>query len=143
MRSSFSVSAVVRLPRGAVGLAAGSIAGISRSTLDYLQTGLRIVQNVYHALAIDERHNDFAPTLWSVRRPKDQSAVIAQSRSLSNVEQRWFVGAHANVGGYQTDLLAQAPLRWMKKAESHGLAFRSEVALDGDALTGERADFCN
>lgn len=39
------------------------------------------------------------------------------------------------------DLLAQAPLRWMmQKAESHGLSFRSEVNLDGDALTAQIAD---
>lgn len=128
---------------GSVGVAAGNIPGISRSQFDYLQTGLRIhILNGYHALAIDEHRNDFAPTLWSVRRPKDPNAVIAAARPLSAVEQRWFVGAHANVGGgYQTDLLAQAPLRWMmKKAELHGLSFRSEVALDGDALTGEIAD---
>jgi uncharacterized protein (DUF2235 family) len=122
---------------GSVGVAAGNIPGISRSQFDYLQTGLRIpILNGYHALAIDEHRNDFAPTLWSVRRPKDPNATVAPSRALANVEQRWFVGAHANVGGgYQTDLLAQAPLRWMmQKAESHGLSFRSEVALDGDAL---------
>jgi hypothetical protein len=67
---------------------------------------------------------------------------IAKPRPLSGVEQRWFVGAHANVGGgYQTDLLAQAPLRWMmKKAESQGLSFRSEVNLDGDDVTGVIAD---
>lgn len=46
---------------GAVGLAAGNIPGISRPTFDYLQTGLRIyILNGYHALAIDERRNDFA-----------------------------------------------------------------------------------
>ena len=44
-------------------------------------------------------------------------------------------------GGYQTDLLGQAPLHWMmKKAESHGLSFRSEVDLDGDALAAPIAD---
>jgi uncharacterized protein (DUF2235 family) len=128
---------------GSVGLAAGNIPGISRGTFDYLQTGLRIhILNGYHALAIDEHRNDFAPTLWDVHHPKDPNAVIAQPRPLSGVEQRWFVGAHANVGGgYQTDLLAQAPLRWMmKKAESHGLSFRSEVALDGDAVRAPIAD---
>jgi Uncharacterized alpha/beta hydrolase domain (DUF2235) len=128
---------------GSVGLAAGNIPGISRSTFDYLQTGLRIhILNAYRALAIDEHRNDFAPTLWDVRHPKDPNAVLAQPRPLSSVEQRWFVGAHANVGGgYQTDLLAQAPLRWMmKKAESHGLSFRSEVDLDGDALRAPIAD---
>jgi uncharacterized protein (DUF2235 family) len=128
---------------GSVGVAAGNIPGISRSTFDYHQTGLRIhILNNYHALAIDEHRNDFAPTLWDVHHPKDPNAVTAQARPLSGVEQRWFVGAHANVGGgYQSDVLAQAPLRWMmKKAESHGLSFKSEVDLDGDALRAVIAD---
>jgi hypothetical protein len=127
---------------GSVGLAAGNN-GISRSTFDYLQTGLRIhILNGYHALAIDEHRADFAPTLWDVRHPKDPKAVIAQPRQMSGVEQRWFVGAHANVGGgYETDLLAQAPLRWMmKKAESKGLSFHSEVELDGDVVAAPMTD---
>jgi uncharacterized protein (DUF2235 family) len=128
---------------GSVGLKAWNIEGISRSTFDYLQTGLRIhIENGYHALAIDEHRSDFEPTIWSVRRPKDQNATIAKPRLIENVEQRWFVGAHANVGGgYETDLLAQAPLRWMmKKAQMHGLSFRSDVDLDGDSLTAQIAD---
>jgi type VI secretion system (T6SS) phospholipase Tle1-like effector len=128
---------------GSLGLKAFSIDGISRSTLDYLETGLRIhILSGYHALAIDEHRGDFAPTLWSVRHPKDPNAVIAAPRDISKVEQRWFVGAHANVGGgYATDLLPQAPLQWMmKKAQSQGLAFRNEVDLDGDALSAPLAD---
>lgn len=128
---------------GSLGLAWGSISGISRSEFDYLQTGLRIhILNAYHALAVDEHRRDFAPTLWTVRHPKDPTVVIAKPRPLSGVEQRWFVGAHANVGGgYETDILAQAPLRWMmKKAESHGLTFRSEVNLDGDDVKASIAD---
>jgi hypothetical protein len=122
---------------GSVGVAAGNIPGISRSQFSYLQTGLFLpIQNGYHALAIDEHRSDFAPTLWTVRHH------ARMPPALPNVEQRWFVGAHANVGGgYETDLLAQAPLRWMmKKAEAHGLTFRSEVALDGDALKGPIID---
>src|SRR5262245_7735293 len=122
---------------GSVGVAAGNIPGISRSQFDYLQTGLFLpILNGYHAIAIDEHRSDFAPTLWSVRHPKDPNAKRTPERMLPNVEQRWFVGAHANVGGgYEGDLLAQAPLRWMmQKAEAHGLSFRSEVALDGEAL---------
>jgi len=81
-------------------------------------------------------------TLWTVRRPKDPNAVVPAPRSLESVEQRWFVGAHANVGGgYPSDLLAQVPLRWiMKKASSLGLAFKNDVELDGDVLT---ADVCD
>jgi uncharacterized protein (DUF2235 family) len=121
---------------GSVGLAAGDIPGISRSKFDYLQTGLFLpILNGYHALAIDEHRRDFAPTLWTVRHHKDPKED-PPPRQLPNVEQRWFVGAHANVGGgYETDLLAQAPLRWlMQKAEAHGLSFRSEVIQDGDAV---------
>lgn len=128
---------------GSVGLELGNIPFISRSRFGYLHTGLRIhILNAYHALAIDEHRSDFAPTLWDMHFPKDKKAVVAQWRPLVSVEQRWFVGAHANVGGgYPTDLLAQAPLRWMmKKAESHGLTFRSEVDLDGDAKTARITD---
>lgn len=128
---------------GSVGVEAGNIPGISRSQFDYLQTGLfRPIQNCYHALAIDEHRSAFAPTLWDVRHPKDPNVKSPPPRSLSNVEQRWFVGAHANVGGgYENDLLAQTPLRWMmQKAKSQGLSFRSEVALDGDALKAQIAD---
>src|SRR3984893_14569200 len=62
-----------------------------------------------------------APTLWSVRHPKDPKAVIAAPRDISNVEQRWFVRAHTNVGGaYATDLLPQAPLQWIMKGSVTG-----------------------
>ena len=128
---------------GSIGLSAGKIPGISRPAFSYLQTGLRIhILNGFHALAIDEHREDFAPTLWDVRYPKDPHAVTAQPRPLTSVEQRWFVGAHANVGGgYPTDLLLQAPLRWMmEKAESKGLSFRAKAEPDGDALKEPIAD---
>jgi uncharacterized protein (DUF2235 family) len=123
---------------GSLGIPAFAIPGISRPTFGYLQTGLRIqIEHGYHALAIDEHRKAFAPTLWDVRTPKDPNEVHAAPRSISNVEQRWFVGAHANVcGGYESDLLAQAPLRWiMKKASLNGLTFRNDVDIDGDILT--------
>jgi uncharacterized protein (DUF2235 family) len=128
---------------GSLGIPILSIPGISRSTLGFLHTGLRLsIQNGYHALAIDEHRRAFAPTLWTVRKPDDPTAKIAAPRALSSVEQRWFAGAHANVGGgYDSDLLAQIPLRWiMKKASLHGFAFRNDVELDGDAL---KAPICD
>jgi uncharacterized protein (DUF2235 family) len=122
---------------GSLGVPAFSIEGISRSTFGFLYTGLRIhIEHGYHALAIDEHRRDFAPTLWDVRRANDPNAVHAAPRSITSVEQRWFVGAHANVGGgYASDLLAQTPLRWiMKKASLNGLTFRNDVDIDGDAV---------
>lgn len=128
---------------GSIGWKKGNIPGVSRSSFDYLQTGLRIhILNAYHALAIDEDRDDFSPTLWTKRLPSDSRTVIAKTRPISNAEQRWFVGAHANVGGgYPSDLLAQRPLRWMmSKAKAQGLYFRSEVELDGDYLREPIAD---
>jgi uncharacterized protein (DUF2235 family) len=128
---------------GALGIPAFSIEGVSRDTFGFLQTGLRIhIENGYHALAIDEHRQDFAPTLWDVRHSNNPTEAHAAPRSIASVEQRWFVGAHANVGGgYNSDLLAQIPLRWiMKKASTHGLTFRNDVDIDGDVLTAPITD---
>jgi uncharacterized protein (DUF2235 family) len=128
---------------GALGMPFGNIPGVSRSSFGWLHTGLRIpIENAYHAMAIDEHRRAFAPTLWTVRKPTDPEAIVAAPRELKSVEQRWFVGAHANVGGgYPSDLLAQIPLRWMmKKASSHGLAFKNDIDLDGDVM---KADICD
>lgn len=129
---------------GSLGISFGDIPELSRQSYHFLETDLRINNtNAYHALAIDEHRADFAPTLWS--RPKDASWPPA--RSLEKVEQRWFVGAHANVGGgYRNDLLAQVPLKWlMGKAKGHGLEFRYDVEFDGDiykaGITDSYADF--
>jgi Uncharacterized alpha/beta hydrolase domain (DUF2235) len=73
---------------------------------------------------------------------KRSNPVGAAPRPLTSVEQRWFVGAHANIGGgYQSDLLAQKPLRWMmSKASLLGLTFRSDVVLEGDTAHSPIAD---
>lgn len=87
----------------------------------------------FHALAIDEHRATLDSTLWTTKGPVDPTAPAA--RPLSQVEQRWFIGAHANVGGgCQSDLLAQISLRWMMaKGALHGLAFRAVVDIDGEA----------
>ena len=80
-----------------------------------------IVENAYHALAIDEHREDFAPTLWDTRKPENQE-----------VKQMWFIGAHCNVGGGATgdeddvdpDDLWQYSYIWMQnKAQKLGLRF--------------------
>lgn len=72
-----------------------------------------IVDHACHALAIDEHRQIFDCTVWSNQHPGQ------------TVEQRWFAGAHANVGGgYEHDLLSIRPLEWMQdKAKQHGLRF--------------------
>jgi uncharacterized protein (DUF2235 family) len=118
---------------GALGVPFGNIPTISRSKYAFLETDLRINNDrAFHALAIDEHRETFAPTLWSKTVVK--GADTYPPRPLDQVEQRWFVGAHANVGGgYASDLLAQVPLQWlMQKAQLHGLVCKDTVNIDGD-----------
>ena len=108
------------------------------SAYEFLNTGLR--QNneyAFHALAIDEHRKAFAPTLWS-----NQGATGAKPRPIERTEQRWFIGAHANVGGgYFNDPLPQFPFRWLAhKAQSLGLCFRDGFAVDHAAATAPVAD---
>lgn len=74
------------------------------------------IMNAYHALAIDERRNLFQPTLWEVSSNKDVK---------QNVEQRWFIGSHSNVGGGYPDTgLSDIALKWLvEKAQNLGLQF--------------------
>ena len=122
---------------GAIGIPTPllSIPGISSSAFGFHHTGMRQpIQNAFHAVAIDEHRPKFAPTLWTVRTPPDEPPK--PMRPFTSLEQRWFVGAHANVGGgCYDDLLAQIPLRWiMRKAASFGLTFREEIVLEGDEV---------
>lgn len=106
---------------------------VSRSKFKFLETDLRINDtHAFHALAIDEHRASFKPTLWQKTTPR--TGPTYPPRDFAHVEQRWFAGAHSNVGGgYENDLLAQVPLRWMAgKAAAHGLAFTGLTDLDED-----------
>jgi uncharacterized protein (DUF2235 family) len=118
---------------GALGIPFGSLPRVSQSNYAFLETDLRINNDrAFHALAIDEHRYAFAPTLWTTTVAKDTQSYVP--RPLSDVEQRWFIGAHADVGGgYDNGLLAQLPLKWlMQKAQLHGLIFKATVSIDGD-----------
>ncbi len=99
-------------------------------------------EHVYHAMAIDENRVDFDVTLLSWYRPNSEAGDYASPRPLADVEQRWFCGAHGDVGGgTYSDALAQVPLRWLLgKASSHGMTFKKDVTLDAEATTGEIED---
>jgi len=92
----------------------------------------KIVDYACHAIAVDENRKDYDVAVWTAIRPEN-----------IKVEQRWFVGAHANVGGgYPDDPLHTRPLRWMQDgAEAAGLIGGEDVRRvaigvreDGDRL---------
>lgn len=80
----------------------------------------RCVRYAYHAVAIDEHREPYCVTLWTGRE-----------KTTADVEQRWFPGAHANVGGgYEDDLLPDPPLAWIAaKAAEKGLHFCNDRGL--------------
>jgi uncharacterized protein (DUF2235 family) len=61
------------------------------------------IQNVAHALAIDERREAFTPTFFE--RPPNWHGSLQQA---------WFAGVHSNIGGgYDPDGLANEALHWV------------------------------
>jgi uncharacterized protein (DUF2235 family) len=72
------------------------------------------VLNAYQALAIDERRQEFPPTLWQQPAPAVPGQVL---------EQVWFAGVHCDVGGgYPETSLSDITLSWMLgKAVALGL----------------------
>ena len=89
------------------------------------------VEYAYHAMAIDEHRVDFQVTPWTY--PNDS---IQSPEQLKEVEQCWFVGAHANVGGgYNGNHLSDFAAQWLhKKANSVGLKFSHPYQINAKAL---------
>ena len=121
---------------GAVGWDALAIPGVQgRLALHHNMRPTSLIQHCRHALAIDEHRSNFRHTpfvayigpnpseelgrLAGSDRKREQSGTHSAVTSLASawtdrIEQRWFVGSHSNVGGgYRSNPLAQAPLKWL------------------------------
>ncbi|GAB5100062.1 DUF2235 domain-containing protein [Caballeronia sp. GACF4] len=93
----------------------------------------------YHAIAANEYRSLYAPTLWTQG---------SEDRGNLPLEQRWFMGAHANVGGgylspprTPEDLLPLIPAEWLReKAASHGLVFDKPIDIPLAAYACEPID---
>ena len=103
---------------GALGVPMFSNSVLARAKYGFHDTALgRVVENAFHAVAIDEQREDYAATLWTTKRHSQ------------NVAQRWFPGAHANVGGgYEGDHLPEPPMAWIAgRAMDVGLEFKHPI----------------
>jgi hypothetical protein len=102
---------------------------IRSSELNFHDTELsHNIVYAYHALAIDEARLQFKPALWTREKPK------ANARH-HELEQAWFSGSHANVGGGYGDAgLSDAAFLWIaakaaaasQQAGDRPLAFNDE-----------------
>ena len=90
---------------GALGIP-GHIGGLFQRFFNFQDTDLGVrVKNAFHALAIDEHRKLYEPTLWRKADGAPEGQVL---------EQVWFAGAHADVGGgYPEHGLADVTLAWM------------------------------
>ena len=77
----------------------------------------KIYDNAFQALAVDEHRKAYKPTLWTLFVPGTDDRTVPPAPPmppLRNVEQRWFIGAHADVGGgYAKGQLALPPRSWL------------------------------
>ena len=103
---------------GALGIPGHAL--LSRQFFEWHDTELSgIVRHAYQAMALDEHREEFDVSLW---RGAEKSPGQKKPEQF-DVEQRWFVGSHGDVGGGCIhDELSQIPLRWMQeKAMAAGL----------------------
>jgi len=122
---------------GALGIDALAIPGLkSRLAMHHNMRASTLVQHCRHALALDEHRSSFSHTplvqyLWHGNTDDDRQSTTLKAIEESDddaakywrrqtamwerkIEQRWFVGAHSNVGGgYPDNELAQRPLQWL------------------------------
>jgi hypothetical protein len=123
----------------------------ARARYQFHDTDLsRIVQYAYQALALDEHRASFAPTKWTrhAATMMPGESPTAKKPGQIDVEQRWFVGSHSDVGGgYRhdgagrtPDPLSALPLAWLqRKAVAAGLACRAPL-IPADAIDGMPRD---
>ncbi|MEP4485154.1 MAG: DUF2235 domain-containing protein [Halioglobus sp.] len=104
---------------GALGIPTRALAFAQEKDLFYdpvLGSNIRMAR---HAVSIDEQRADFSPTLW-----ENQEGV--------DVQQVWFAGVHADVGGGYAptngSVLSDIPLAWMaQEATKAGLQFEPHL----------------
>lgn len=72
-----------------------------------------IIQKCRHAMAIDEHRSSFRLTTMLDFEENDQESKSVKSFK-DNIRQRWFAGAHSNVGGgYPNNVLSHRPYEWI------------------------------
>lgn len=104
---------------GPLGIPTNALKWLNEHRYNFHDTDLSpIVQRAYHALAIDEHRADHNATLWT-----------SPARAGQTIEQRWFAGAHGDLGGTYPDRdLADFALAWMQRhSMGRGLAIETRA----------------
>jgi hypothetical protein len=115
---------------GALGIPRKRLNWIGRQRFNFHDTELSsVVEHSCHALAIDEKRIEFEPAVW----------VRPRHRNWLSVEQVWFPGVHADIGGgYEKADLSSLALSWMLSRLAHHC--ENEVALRTDVPPIDQGD---
>jgi uncharacterized protein (DUF2235 family) len=105
------------------------------------------IRTIRHALSLDDERPTFRPVLWNevVPDPAQPGTQAHITLGRDRIQQVWFAGVHANVGGgYPDDGLAYAALDWMMaEASNCGLRFYPPLRNEATARVdphGEQYD---
>jgi uncharacterized protein (DUF2235 family) len=92
------------------------------------------VRHARHALSLDDERRTFHPIPWNELAEK--KAVDERKVPPDRLQQVWFTGMHADVGGgYPDDGLSYVPLGWMiEEAAKEGLRFDPSIVADYGGL---------
>ena len=136
----------------------------------------RDIHSAFQALALDDERKTFHPKIWippkarlsggsakqSGKDSVDSEATGGETQQI--VQQVWFAGAHANVGGgYPKDSLSLVPLLWMmcrarerelhflnskwvafcEAADPHGRIYDSRAGFTAFYRYGQRKVYCH
>jgi uncharacterized protein (DUF2235 family) len=116
---------------GALGIPLDALKDVNMKFYEFHDTQLSgIVENAYQAIAVDEHRIDYDVCLWN-----------PPSAPTQKLEQRWFIGAHCDVGGgYNDRRLSDLTLGWMQdKASALGLG-SNPVPVGAENFRGEHTD---
>ncbi len=93
------------------------------------------VEHARHALSLDDERQTFSPIPWDEAAEKDLRRQWPEI-SPDRLQQVWFPGAHADVGGgYPDDGLSYVALGWMiEEAAKQGLRFEPNIVATYAAL---------
>ena len=107
---------------GALGIPKGFMSRLSQRAIQFHDADVSsVVDYCCHALAIDEHRLEFEAAVWTEPR----------HRRYRSIEQAWFPGSHANVGGGCDDNgLSDLALEWMLKRLSRHCPELRLSALD-------------
>ena len=130
---------------GAMGWDALAIPGLrSKLAQHHNMRPTSLIESCCHALAIDEHRSSFShtPMLQYVDNSWNAEQAAEKWERSRRIKQRWFVGAHSNIGGgYADNVLSLDPLRWLLAcAEQANLVVEPLPASMVPAQASQRRD---